>query len=149
MQRRLGSLRSRGATPPPGGFRLPLANEPDFDWRLLGASRGRCTGDGEERDGVWHGGHFYTRRELDPNPRMKLGVPLAAAAPPAVPPALFNPRAPAPPAPAKPPPAPPPPPATPGAPLSTPPLVAVPHNVGPVAAAAPITSVTFGPLTNL
>ena len=73
MQRTLGAIGWRGATPPPGGFRLPLANEPDFDWRLLGACRGRSTVDGEEREGVWYAGLFYTRRELDPNPRMKLG----------------------------------------------------------------------------
>jgi hypothetical protein len=74
MQRALGAIGWRGTTPPPGGFRLPLANEPDFDWRLLGGSRGTCTVEGEERDGVWHGGHFYTRREFEANPRMKLGA---------------------------------------------------------------------------
>jgi hypothetical protein len=74
MQRTFGGLRLRGATPPPGGFRLPLANEPDFDWQLLGGSRGSCTVEGEEREGVWYAGLFYTRRELDPNPRMKLGA---------------------------------------------------------------------------
>ncbi|MBW3631206.1 MAG: single-stranded DNA-binding protein, partial [Gemmatimonadetes bacterium] len=52
MQRTLGAIGWRGATPPSGGFRLPLANEPDFDWRLLGAYRTSCTIDGEEREGV-------------------------------------------------------------------------------------------------
>ena len=58
---------------PAGGLRFPLANEPDFDWRLLGARRGKGMVDGEEREGVWHGGQFYTRRELAANPRRKLG----------------------------------------------------------------------------
>lgn len=74
MQRTLGELGWRGTTPPAGGFRFSLANEPDFDWRLLGGRRGTCTVDGEEREGVWHAGQFYTRREFEPNPRMKLGA---------------------------------------------------------------------------
>jgi hypothetical protein len=72
-QRALGPLGWRCCAPPPGGFQLPLANEPDFDWRLLGGRRGVCTVDNQERDGVWYAGQFYTRRALDPNPRMKLG----------------------------------------------------------------------------
>ncbi len=71
-QRAFGQLGWRCCPLPPGGFLFPLANEPDFDWRLLGARRGICTIDSEERDGVWYAGHFYTRRALD-NPRMKLG----------------------------------------------------------------------------
>ena len=63
----------RAVTVPPGGLRFPLASEPDFDWSLLGARRGTCTVEGEEREGVWFDGQFYTRRELDANPRMKLG----------------------------------------------------------------------------
>jgi hypothetical protein len=72
-QRALGGLEWRCCPLPPGGFHFPLASEPDFDWRLLGARRGTCRMDGEERDGVWYAGQFYTRRALDPNPRMKLG----------------------------------------------------------------------------
>ena len=72
-QRALGQLGWRCCPLPPGGFTFPLASEPDFDWRLLGARRGICTIDSEERDGVWYAGQFYTRRALDPNPRMKLG----------------------------------------------------------------------------
>jgi hypothetical protein len=72
-QRAFGQQGWRCCPLPPGGFLFPLANEPDFDWRLLGARRGACTVEGEERDGVWYAGHFYTRRALDPNPRMKLG----------------------------------------------------------------------------
>ncbi len=72
-QRAFGQLGWRSASLPPGGFHFALANEPDFDWRLLGARRGTCTVDGQERDGVWYAGQFYTRRALDPNPRMKLG----------------------------------------------------------------------------
>lgn len=62
----------RAAQVPPGGLRFPLASEPDFDWTLLGARRGTCTVDHEEREGVWYDGQFYTRRELEANPRMKL-----------------------------------------------------------------------------
>jgi hypothetical protein len=58
---------------PPGGLRFPLASEPDFDWRLLGARRGTCTIENEEREGVWHAGQFYSRREFEANPRKKLG----------------------------------------------------------------------------
>lgn len=71
-QREFGRIGWRSCPVPPRGFRFPLANEPDFDWRLLGARRGTGTIDGEERDGVWYCGQFYTRRALDPNPRMKL-----------------------------------------------------------------------------
>lgn len=71
-QRTFGGIGWRSCPVPPRGFRFPLANEPDFDWRLLGARRGTGTIDGEERDGVWYCGQFYTRRALDPNPRMKL-----------------------------------------------------------------------------
>lgn len=60
-------------TVPPGGLRFPLASEPDFDWRLLGARRGTCVIEGEEREGVWHAGQFYSRREFEANPRKKLG----------------------------------------------------------------------------
>ena len=73
IQRALGGIGWRSCPVPPGGFRLPLASEPDFDWRLIGGRRGIGTVDGEERDGVWYAGQFYTRRALDPNPRMKLG----------------------------------------------------------------------------
>ena len=62
--REYGHLGWRSGTVPPGGFRFPLANEPDFDWRLLGARRGTCTIEGEEREGVWYAGQFYSRREL-------------------------------------------------------------------------------------
>jgi hypothetical protein len=71
-QREFGGIGWRSCPVPPRGFRFPLANEPDFDWRLIGARRGTGTIGGEERDGVWYRGQFYTRRALDPNPRMKL-----------------------------------------------------------------------------
>lgn len=71
-QREFGEIGWHSCPIPPRGFRFPLANEPDFDWRLIGARRGTGTVDGEERDGVWYRGQFYTRRALDPNPRMKL-----------------------------------------------------------------------------
>jgi hypothetical protein len=71
--REYGGLGWRAVPIPPGGLRFPLANESNFDWRLLGARRGRGTVEGEERDGVWYDGQFYTRREFEANPRMKLG----------------------------------------------------------------------------
>jgi hypothetical protein len=39
-QRAFGQVGWRCSPLPPGGFHFPLANEPDFDWRLLGARRG-------------------------------------------------------------------------------------------------------------
>lgn len=62
--RACGELGWRSGSVPPGGYRFPLANERNFDWRLIGARRGRCTIGGKERDGVWHAGLFYSRREL-------------------------------------------------------------------------------------
>ncbi len=70
--REFGRMGWRSGQVPRGGFRFPLANEPDFDWHLIGARRGTCTIDGAERQGVWFAGQFYTRRELEPNARMKL-----------------------------------------------------------------------------
>ena len=72
--REYGRMGWRSGEVPPGGFRFPLANEPDFDWHLIGGHRGTCSVDGEEREGVWYAGHFYTRRELQPNHRMKLAA---------------------------------------------------------------------------
>jgi hypothetical protein len=59
-----GHMGWRSGRIPRGGYRFPLASESDFDWRLIGGRRGTCTIDGEERQGVWHAGQFYTRREL-------------------------------------------------------------------------------------
>lgn len=67
-----GELGWRSGSVPPGGYRFPLANEPDFDWRILGARRGTCTITGEERQGVWHAGMFYSRRELVEQERKSL-----------------------------------------------------------------------------
>lgn len=71
--REYGSLGWRAIPIPPGGLRFPLANEPDFDWRLVGGRRGRGTVEGEEREGVWYDGQFYSRRQFEANPRRKLG----------------------------------------------------------------------------
>lgn len=60
---------------PYGGYQFPLANEPDFDWTLLGASPGTRTGDdGEKQDGVWFRNEFYRRRELEPNKKFKMSA---------------------------------------------------------------------------
>lgn len=70
--RACGELGWRSGNVPPGGYRFPLANEPDFDWRLVGARRGTCKIDGAEREGVWHAGLFYSRRELREQERKRL-----------------------------------------------------------------------------
>lgn len=70
--RACGELGWRSGNVPPGGYRFPLANERDFDWRLIGARRGTCKIDGEEREGVWHAGLFYSRRELREQERKRL-----------------------------------------------------------------------------
>lgn len=50
---------------PIGGFEFPLANEPNFDWAILGGRRGtkRFENEGEPREGVWLDDEFYSRRE--------------------------------------------------------------------------------------
>jgi hypothetical protein len=72
--REYGRLGWRSGDIPAGGFRFALADEPDFDWSLIGGRRAAITVQGEERQGVWYDGHFYTRRELEPNRRMKLSA---------------------------------------------------------------------------
>ena len=74
LLREYGRMGWRSGDVPRGGFRFPLANEPDFDWRLIGSRRCTMKVDGEDREGVWYAGHFYTRRELEPNRRMKLAA---------------------------------------------------------------------------
>lgn len=54
---------------PAGGITLPMANEESFDWSLLGASR---VSHSEKGEGVYHAGHFYTRRHLPANERKKM-----------------------------------------------------------------------------
>ena len=73
-QREFGRVGWRSGDVPSGGFRFSLADEPDFDWSLIGGRRSTITVQGEERHGVWYDGHFYTRRELEPNRRMKLAA---------------------------------------------------------------------------
>jgi len=57
---------------PPGGLRLPMANEEDFDWRLIGARKFNLTENGEDTPAVYHRGHIYKRRELDANKKFNL-----------------------------------------------------------------------------
>ena len=57
---------------PPGGLRVPMANEEDFDWRLIGARKFTLNENGEEIPAVYHKGHVYKRRELEPNNKFKL-----------------------------------------------------------------------------
>jgi hypothetical protein len=62
---------------PPGGLRLPLRNEEDFDWRLIGArkftfrARNPQTGEDEEVVAVAHRGEIYKRRDLAATKIMK------------------------------------------------------------------------------
>lgn len=70
--RACGELGWRSGNVPPGGYRFAFANERDFDWRIIGARRGTCTINGEEREGVWHAGLFYSRRELHEQERKRL-----------------------------------------------------------------------------
>jgi len=57
---------------PPGGYRLPLANEEDFDWRLIGARKFMLEDNGERIPAVYHRGFVYKRRELEANTRRNL-----------------------------------------------------------------------------
>lgn len=56
---------------PPGGYRLPLANEEDFDWRLIGARKYVIKEDDEDIPVVYYRGNSYKRRVLEPNKRIK------------------------------------------------------------------------------
>lgn len=56
---------------PAGGLRLPLANEEDFDWRLIGARKYTIKEDGEEVPVVFYRGNSYKRRVLEPNKRIR------------------------------------------------------------------------------
>lgn len=66
---------SRGCTSgeiPPGGLRLPMANEADFDWSLLGARQFTINDNGSEVQAVAHRGHIYKRRELAENKKFNM-----------------------------------------------------------------------------
>lgn len=68
-----GGLGCTSGSIPNGGLRLPLANEPDFDWRLLGAERFTMRDqNGDEVVMVKHRGHLYKRRELEENKKFNL-----------------------------------------------------------------------------
>lgn len=55
---------------PPGGLRLPLASEVDFDWRLVG---GRIYTDRDGDIALWARGYSWKRRDLPANE--KKGMP--------------------------------------------------------------------------
>lgn len=59
---------------PAGGHQLPLENEHDFNWALIGA-RPFTTKEGEQC--VAHRGHVYKRRELEAVDSRKLTLPAA------------------------------------------------------------------------
>lgn len=68
---------SRGYTSgevPAGGHKLPLENEHDFDWALIGA-RKWVNPEGEEM--IMHQGHAYRRREFEAVDSRKLQMPPA------------------------------------------------------------------------
>jgi hypothetical protein len=54
---------------PNGGFRLPLANESDFDWRLIG---GRVYTDKDGDVTVWARGYSWKRRHLAANEKKNM-----------------------------------------------------------------------------
>jgi hypothetical protein len=67
---------------PIGGYRFPLANADDFDWRLIGARPGskkfpKERGGTETKLGLWHAGHFYVRREGEEVQRASAQMPEA------------------------------------------------------------------------
>lgn len=73
----LGKWGSRGYTSgevPVGGYVLPLDNEVDFDWSLIGARRW-VNGEGEEM--IIHRGHAYRRREFEAVDSRKMKLPAA------------------------------------------------------------------------
>jgi hypothetical protein len=71
--RHYGGLGCTSGRIPNGGLRLPLANEADFDWRLLGAERFVMRDqNGDEMVMVRHRGHVYKRRELEENKKFNL-----------------------------------------------------------------------------
>lgn len=70
--RHYGAKGYTSGTIPPGGLRLPMANEEDFDWRLIGARQFRYDENGEEVIAVYHRGNVYKRRELPANPKFNL-----------------------------------------------------------------------------
>lgn len=54
---------------PNGGLRLPLANEVDFDWRLIG---GRIYTDKDGDIAVWARGYSWKRRHLPANEKKNM-----------------------------------------------------------------------------
>lgn len=74
VQRQYGRLGWTSGELPSGGYQFPFDNEPDFDWALLGA-RKYTTPEGEEL--VYHKGHAYRRRELEPVDSRKMKLPAA------------------------------------------------------------------------
>lgn len=74
VQRQYGRLGWTSGELPSGGYQFPFDNEADFDWTLLGA-RKYTTPEGEEM--VYHKGHGYRRRELEPVDSRKMKLPAA------------------------------------------------------------------------
>ncbi|MFB9993702.1 single-stranded DNA-binding protein [Deinococcus oregonensis] len=74
VQRQYGRLGWTSGELPAGGYQFPFDNETDFDWALLGA-RKYTTPEGEEL--VYHKGHAYRRRELEPVDSRKMKLPAA------------------------------------------------------------------------
>ena len=68
--RRYGQLGWVSGDVPAGGLRLPLADEPEFDFSLIGA---RPYVNAQHERCVMHGGMSYKRRELEESESRKLG----------------------------------------------------------------------------
>ena len=83
LLREYGRMGWRSGDVPRGGFRFPLANEPDFDWRLIGGRRCTVKGDGGDRGGVEEGEGSFSYVTLavfrgDGRRREEYAVPSAA-----------------------------------------------------------------------
>jgi hypothetical protein len=68
--RKCGRLGLHSGEIPRGGIRVPLANEEDFDWSLLGGQKFADKDTGEIK--VFCRGHVWTRRELAEDKKKKM-----------------------------------------------------------------------------
>ncbi len=61
---------------PVGGYRLPLEAHETMNWAVIGAKPGEVLDreTGEKVPGVWWGGEFYKRRDLEANPKKRMGA---------------------------------------------------------------------------
>lgn len=70
---RFGARRFIPESLPPGGLSFPYANHEGFNWALIGAKAGTVERAGQQTEGVWWGGNFYTKREFEEESSRKTG----------------------------------------------------------------------------